>query len=81
MTEPDGVIGGWAGGAEDVVAVGGTTEAGGREAVVDGGWKLGKYCIICWVLMPSSRSLSLSERKVIDSSFLVNFASKLVILV
>ena len=32
-------------------------------------------------IKPSSSSLSLSERKVMDSSFLVNFASKLVILV
>ena len=48
---------------------------------MDGGWKLGKYCIMCWVLIPSSRSLSLSERKVIDSSFFFKHKSKLVILV
>ena len=69
-----------------VVAAGGRAEgqvdavAGGRPAGA-GGWKEGKYCIMCWVLMPSSRSLSLSERKVIDSSFFFKLESRLVILV
>ena len=54
---------------------------GGGKPAGAGGWKEGKYCIMCWVLMPSSRSLSLSERKVIDSSFFFKLESRLVILV
>ena len=63
-----------------VAAVGGGPAGVGGQAGA-GGWKDGKYCIMCWVLIPSSRSLSLSERKVMDSSFFFKFESKLVILV
>ena len=80
--------GGADGGGVVAAAAGGLPEAEGQVDVVAGGrpagaggWKFGKYCIICWVLMPSSRSLSLSERKVIDSSFFFKLESRLVILV
>ena len=61
---------------------GGVAAAGGGPAGVGGqagagGWKDGKYCIMCWVLIPSSRSLSLSERKVMDLSFFFEFESGL----
>ena len=68
-------------GQVDVVAGGRPAGAAGGRPAGAGGWKFGKYCIICWVLMPSSRSLSLSERKVIDSSFFFKLESRLVILV
>ena len=73
--------GGEGGGADggSIAAAEGSAGAGGQAGA--GGWKDGKYCIMCWVLMPSSRSLSLSERKVMDSSFFFKFESKLVILV
>ena len=65
-----------AGRADDDVVEGGGIDAGGAE-----GCRLGKYCDIFAVLIPSSRSRNLSERKEILSSFFFMLESRLVILV
>ena len=65
-----------AGGGDDDVVEGGGPDAGGAE-----GCMLGKYCDIFAVLIPSSRSRNLSERKEILSSFFFMLESRLVILV
>ena len=86
----EAVEGGGPSGADGIVAAAGElvggdgqveVEAGGGGPAGAGVWYEGKYCMICWVLMPSSRSRSRSERKVIDSSFFFKLESRLVILV